>query len=229
MPASCHPFHFATLPELLARRQMFERVGTGLAGVALASLLGEERATAAPDATTGGEPDLRPHFAPKAKAVIQLFQHGGPSHMDLFDPKPELNKRDGQPMPKYFTDLVAISRHGGLLGTPFKFAPAGQCGVEYSEIIPNIAKCADDIAVVRSMYTEHNNHEQALWMMHTGLTVAGRPTIGAWASYALGSESLDLPTYVVLRNDGTLPVDGIRNWSSGWLPPRHQGAHLRNT
>ncbi|MBI3862820.1 MAG: DUF1501 domain-containing protein [Planctomycetia bacterium] len=229
MTGCCRLSDYVTFPELLARRQMFERVGTGLAGVALASLLGEERASAAPDANAGGEPDLRPHFAPKAKAVIQLFQHGGPSHMDLFDPKPELNKRDGQPMPKYFSDLVAISRHGGLLGTPFRFVPAGQCGVEYSEIIPHIAKCADDIAVVRSMYTEHNNHEQALWMMHTGLTVTGRPSIGAWASYALGSECRDLPAYVVLRNDSTMPVDGIRNWSSGWLPPRYQGVHLRNT
>jgi len=102
-------------------------------------------------------------------------------------------------MPKYFTDLVAISAHGNLLGTPFKFAPAGQCGVEYSELIPHTSACADDIALVRSMYTEHNNHEQALWMMHTGLTVAGRPAIGAWASYALGSETRDLPAYVVLR------------------------------
>jgi hypothetical protein len=172
---------------------------------------------------------MGPHFPPKAKAVIQLFQHGGPSHMDLLDPKPELNKRDGQPMPKYFTDLVAISAHGGLLATPFKFKPAGQCGVEYSEIIPHTAECADDIAVIRSMYSEHNNHEQALWHMHTGRIVTGRPTIGAWANYALGSENKDLPAYVVLRDDGSLPVDGARNWSSGWLPPKYQGVHFRHS
>jgi hypothetical protein len=185
-------------------------MGTGLTGLALASLLEDEPLRADTDPADRALADLRPRHAPAARAVIQLFQHGGPSHMDLFDPKPELNKRDGQAMPKYFTDLVAISAHGGLLGTPYKFAPAGQCGVEYSEIIPHVAGCADDIAVVRSMYTEHNNHEQALWMMHTGLTVAGRPSIGAWASYALGSESRDLPAYVVLRNDGAM-VDGIRN------------------
>lgn len=213
-----------SISHLLGRRELFQRVGGGIAGMALASLLLEEQGLAAPVSGT-----LSPHIPPRAKAVIQLFQHGGPSHMDLLDPKPELNQRDGQPMPKYFTDLVAISAHGGLLGTPFKFAPAGQSGIPYSEIIPHTASCADDIAVVRSMYTEHNNHEQALWMMHGGLTVTGRPTLGAWVNYALGSENRDLPAYVVLRNDAALPVDGIRNWSAGWLPPRYAGVHLRTS
>jgi hypothetical protein len=229
MSNTCCNFDFLTLPELIARREMFSRVGTGLTGMALATLLGNDSSAAEPEAVRRDSGLLGPHHAPRAKAVIQLFQHGGPSHMDLFDPKPELNKRDGQPMPKYFTDLVSISRHGNLLGTPFKFAPAGNCGVEYSELIPHTSTCADDITLVRSMYTEHNNHEQALWMIHTGLTVAGRPSIGAWASYALGSETRDLPAYVVLRNDAALPVDGPRNWSAGWLPPRYQGVHLRNT
>ncbi|MBI5758896.1 MAG: DUF1501 domain-containing protein [Planctomycetales bacterium] len=226
----CHNFDFLSLPDLLHRRELFSRVGCGLTGIALASLLGDDDArandvpTSPRTAALGGA-----HYAPKARAVIQLFQHGGPSHMDLFDPKPELNKRDGQPMPKYFNDLVAISAHGGLLGTPFRFRPAGECGVEYSEIIPHIASCADDIAVIRSMHAEHNNHEQALWQMHTGLTITGRPAIGAWVNYALGSENHDLPAYVVLRNDGGMPVDGIRNWSAGWLPPRYAGVHLRNT
>jgi len=227
----CHNSDLLSVPDLLDRREMFTRLGTGLTGVALAAMLAEERLQAG-DSTASAHPAARrvgPHFAPKAKAVIQLFQHGGPSHMDLFDPKPELNKRNGQAMPKYFSDLVAISAHGGLIGTPHKFSPAGQCGVEYSEIIPHIASCADDIAVIRSMYTEHNNHEQALWMMHTGLTVSGRPTLGSWVDYALGSANKDLPAYVVLRNDGALPVDGARNWSSGWLPPRHQGVHFRNS
>ena len=208
------------LSDWIGRREVFSRVGGGLSGIALASLLSQDAAAKTAHA---------PQHAPKAKAVIQLFQHGGPSHMDLFDPKPELNKRNGQPMPKWFTDLVTISAHGGLLGTPHGFAPAGQCGVEYGKIIPHIASCADDIALVRSMYTEHNNHEQALWMMHTGLTITGRPTLGAWVNYALGTENADLPAYVVLRNDSALPVDGARNWSSGWLPPRYQGVHFRNS
>jgi hypothetical protein len=202
----------------LTRRDWLSRSATGFAGLALGTLLAEERASAS-----------SPHHAPKARAVIQLFQHGGPSHMDLLDPKPELNARNGQAMPKYFTDLVKISAHGNLLGSPYKFHKAGKCGVEYSELLPHTATCADDIAVVRSMYTEHNNHEQALWMMHTGRIVSGRPTVGAWVNYALGSENRNLPAYVVLRNDSALPVDKERNWSSGFLPPRYQGVHFRHT
>src|SRR5262245_50725331 len=210
----------------LTRREWFTRTATGFAGIALGALLAEDRAHSAQSAAD--EP-RQPHFPPRARAVIQLFQHGGPSHIDLLDPKPELNRRQGQAMPDYFTDLVRITAHGNLLGTPFRFRPAGQCGVEYSEILPHTATCADDIAVIRSMYTEHNNHEQALWMMHTGRIVSGRPTLGAWVNYALGSENRDLPAYVVLRNDTALPIDGARNWSSGFLPPRYQGVHFRHT
>lgn len=210
---------------LLDRRTLLSQVGAGMAGVALGALLADDsRAESSPDATS-----RRWHHPPRAKAVIQLFQHGGPSHMDLLDPKPELTRRDGQPMPKYFTDLVKISAHGNLLGSPFKFHKAGQCGVEYSELLPHTARSADDIAVVRSMYSEHNNHEQALWHIHTGRIVSGRPTMGSWISYALGAETRDLPAYVVLRHDSQLPVDGARNWSSGFLPPRYQGVHFRHT
>ncbi|MBI2825262.1 MAG: DUF1501 domain-containing protein [Planctomycetia bacterium] len=221
------------LAGLISRRELFSRSAAGIAGMALAALLCEDEARgAASEASTAAAGAGIPpgcHFRPRARSVIQLFQHGGPSHMDLFDPKPELNKRSGQPMPDSFTDLVQITKHGGLLGSPYKFAPAGRCGVEYSEIVPHIAGCADDIAVIRSMYTEHNNHEQALWHMHTGRIVAGRPTVGAWMSYALGSDNHNLPAYVVLRNDAALPVDGVRNWSSGFLPPEHQGVHFRHT
>jgi hypothetical protein len=225
----CGPTSFTTLSELVTRRDLFSRMGGGLAGIALASLLASERSAAAASSHDAASALPRgPHYTPRAKAVIQLFQHGGPSHVDLFDPKPELSKRDGEPMPSYFTDLVQLTPHGGLLGSPFQFIPRGTCGVEYSEIIPHIGRCADDIAVVRSMFTEHNNHEQALWMMHCGLVVAGRPTLGSWVNYALGSENHDLPAYVVLRNDSALPTDGLRNWSAGWLPPRYQGVHFRN-
>src|SRR5687768_15147440 len=139
----CQQLDSLELDQLIARRELFSRVGTGLTGAALAWLLGRDSL-----ANTAGKGNAAPqgyHHRPKATAVIQLFQHGGPSHMDLLDPKPELTKRDGQPMPKYFTDLVAISAHGGLLGVPFRFHPAGQCGVEYSELLPHTAKCADDI------------------------------------------------------------------------------------
>lgn len=210
------------LAHLVSRRELFQRGAAGFAGLALASLLSE-------DESRGDVSAPATHFPAKAKAVIQLFQHGGPSHVDLLDPKPELNARNDQKMPDYFTDLVKISSHGSLLGSPYKFSPAGECGVAYSELIPHTAACADDIAVVRSMFTEHNNHEQALWHMHTGRIVSGRPTLGAWVNYALGSENKNLPAYVVLRNDSALPVDGTRNWSSGFLPPRYQGVHFRHT
>jgi hypothetical protein len=209
------------LLHLLSRRDWLTRTAGGFAGLALGSLLAEN--ARAERAST------RPDFKPRARAVIQLFQHGGPSHLDLLDPKPELTARNGQPMPDSFTDLVKLTKHGNLLGSPFKFRPAGRCGVEYSEVLPHTASCADDIAVIRSIHTEHNNHEQALWMMHTGRIVSGRPTLGAWVNYALGSENQNLPGYVVLRNDSALPVDGARNWSSGFLPPRYQGVHFRHT
>jgi hypothetical protein len=217
-------FSSQALAAVLRRRDFLMHTATGFAGLALGTLLGEVQAHAAAASTASV-----PHFQPRARAVIQLFQHGGPSHMDLLDPKPELNRQTGKPMPPSFTDLVKLTAHGNLMGTPFRFHPAGKCGVPYSEILPHTATCADDIAVIRSMYTEHNNHEQALWMIHTGRIVSGRPTLGAWVHYALGSENQNLPAYVVLRNDAALPTDGPRNWSSGFLPPRYQGVHFRHT
>ncbi|WP_020474829.1 DUF1501 domain-containing protein [Zavarzinella formosa] len=203
------------------RREAIGRLGGGLGAVALAAMLAEERARA--EAKT---PNPKPHHAPKATAVIQLFMHGGPSHMDLLDPKPALEKYDGKPPPAEVADDEKLT--GNLLRSPFKFTPAGKCGTPFSEVLPNIAKHADDIAVIRSMFTEHRNHEQALWMIHGGLTVAGRPSLGAWAAYGLGSENRDLPAYVVLPDPRGLPVDGIRNWSSGWMPPAYQGTQFRS-
>src|SRR6185312_11718323 len=200
----------------LTRREAIGRLGGGFGGVALATLFAEEQARANP----------KPHHAPKATAVIQLFMHGGPSHVDLFDPKPALEKYDGKAPPAEVADDEKIT--GNLLRSPFKFSPSGKCGTPFSEVLPCIATHADDIAVVRSMFTEHRNHEQALWMMHTGLTVAGRPSLGAWAAYGLGSENRNLPAYVVLPDPKGLPVDGIRNWSSGWMPPAYQGTQFRS-
>ena len=214
------------LLELLSRRELFSRSAAGFAGIALGAMLARDSARASESSAHGM---TGTHFPPRAKAVIQLFQHGGPSHMDLLDPKPELNVQNGKPMPAYFTDLVKLTAHGNLLGTPYKFAKMGQCGVEWSEILPHTRELADDIAVVRSMHCEHNNHEQALWQIHTGRIVSGRPTLGAWVNYALGSENENLPAYVVLRNDSSLPTDGARNWSAGFLPPKYQGVHFRHT
>ena len=202
----------------LTRREAINRLGGGLGSVALAAFLAEEQARA--------EGNPKPHHAPKATAVIQLFMHGGPSHVDLLDPKPALDKFDGKAPPAEVADDEKLT--GNLLKSPFKFAPAGKSGTPFSEVLPLTSAHADDIAVIRSMFTEHRNHEQAIWMMNSGLTVSGRPTLGAWAAYGLGSENKNLPAYVVLPDPRGLPVDGIRNWASGWMPPTYQGTQFRS-
>src|SRR5882724_4497233 len=204
----------------LSRREILSTLGGGFGGLALASML---RA----DAPCPHDLQPRqPHFPAKATAVIQLFMHGGPSHLDLLDPKPMLDRYDGQPPPAEVADDERLT--GNLLKSAFRFRKHGQSGLEFSEVLPHTARHADKIAVVRSMFTEHRNHEQALWMMHTGLIVAGRPTLGAWVAYGLGSENQNLPAYVVLPDPRGLPVDGIRNWSSGWMPPLYQGMTFRS-
>ena len=217
-----------TFPSLLTRREVLARMGGGFGGVALAALLGGPRPVQAGEA--GPERfDLAPkpsHFPARARAVIQLFMHGGPSHVDLLDPKPLLEKYDGKAPPKEVADDEKLT--GNLLKSPYKFQKHGQSGIEFSETLPHIAKHADELAIIRSMFTGHRNHEQALWMMHTGLIVSGRPSIGAWVAYGLGTENQNLPAYVVLPEPRGLPVDGIRNWSSGWMPPLFQGTPFRS-
>jgi hypothetical protein len=203
------------------RREVLARLGGGFGGIALGALFGADAHAAPHDLSP-----RRPHYAPRARAVIQLFMHGGPSHVDLLDPKPLLAKYDGKPPPAEVADDEKIT--GNLLKSPYAFRKHGQSGLELSETLPHTATHADDLAVIRSLYTEHRNHEQALWMMHTGLTVAGRPSVGAWAAYALGSPNRNLPAYVVLPDPRGLPVDGIRNWSGGWLPPLYQGTPFRS-
>src|SRR5947207_15192400 len=202
--------HHATLN----RRELLSRLGGGLGGLALSTLLAE----AASKHDVSVKP---PHFRPKARAVISLFMHGGPSHVDLLDPKPMLKKYDGKMPPAEVADDEKIT--GNLLASPFTFRKHGKSGLELSETLPHLGAHADKLAVIRSMYTEHRNHEQAGWMMHGGLIVAGRPSIGAWVAYGLGTFNQNLPAYVVLPDLKGLPVDGIRNWSSGWMPPLFQG------
>ena len=219
--------------DFLTRRGFFNSVGQGLVGIALADLLARngsslERQT---HATAPKRFDLTPktpHFAPRAKSVIQLFMHGGPIQVDLIDPKPALEKYDGQKFPGVI-DVQQSEEAGGILKIHFKFAMYGQSGIEVSDIMPHVAQRVDDLCVIRSMWTEHINHEPALWMIHTGRTIPGRPSIGTWLVYGLGSESQDLPAYVVLDDPKGLPVDGIRDWSSRWLPPQFQGTRFRAT
>jgi len=218
-----------TSKPVLDRRDFFSRVGDGLYGAALASLVGSDL-FAAPSARTAS--DLRPklqHFQPKARAVIQLFMNGGPSQMDMFDPKPALEKYSGQlPGRDLTNDVQSLTQAGGLMPSPFKFAKHGESGIELCELLPHLAKHVDDIALIRSMYTTAFNHSPALYIMHGGRLFPERPTLGAWVLYGLGSENQNLPAYVVLDDPKGLPVNGIENWQSGWLPPVFQGTRLRS-
>lgn len=196
-------------------RRRFLGQSTGLVGsLALQWLLTREaQASTAP--------------AARAKSVICLFQHGGPSQMDLFDPKPELTRLNGQPYPGEI-EVHFTGQAGNLLGSPFSFAPAGQCGMQLSELLPHTASVADDITLIRSMKTFTVDHEAGLRLIHSGKIQAGRPAWGSWLLYALGSENENLPGYVVLADPGGLPIDGVRNWSSGWLPAVYQGTPFRS-
>jgi hypothetical protein len=211
---------------ILSRRELFQFTGIGLGSLALAWLLKDDSLRAnesVPSAVPHN--DLRPrpsHFPAQARAVIQLYQEGGPSHLDLFDPKPELTKRHGQPHP----DGVEIFMKGNknvLMASPFQFRPHGECGMELSELVPQLGAIADDLCLVRSMHTEHNNHPEAHAMMLTGKIFPGRPTMGAWISYALGTENQNLPAYIVLRDPKGYTGNTKRSWSGGWLPAIYQG------
>jgi hypothetical protein len=217
------------------RRDFLTSTGFGVGSLALAHLLANDGLLGAE--TSPGKPpenlplDLlpkAPHIAPRATAMISLFMHGGPSHVDLFDPKPELSTRSGT---EYQGDVVYsfVNRaNKKLFGSPWKFEKRGQCGTEISELLPEIASIADDMCLVRSMHTGHNGHEVSIRYFHGGIAgVTGRPTLGSWMVYGLGSESRNLPAYMVLSDPGGHPVDGTHNWSSGFLPPLYQGTVLR--
>ena len=199
-----------------SRRAFLARYCGALGSLALAHLVSEESRAA-------GIPSAK---APRAKSVICLFQHGGPSQMDLFDPKPELNRWHGKPHPGQL-ETHFDKQKGNVLGSPFRFRPSGSSGIVLSELLPHTAAIADDLTLVRSMTTESVDHESALRLIHSGKFQAGRPTLGSWVVYALGSENRDMPAYVVLTDPGGLPVDGTRNWSSGWLPATYQGTPFR--
>lgn len=211
----------------MSRRDLVQCLGGGLGGLALSGLLpgGTARVEGAEGERFSVDPRAA-HHEPRATAVIQLFMHGGPSHVDLLDPKPELTRLDGQSPPGEVADDE--NRTTYLMGSPFPFSKHGQSGLEFSSVMAGVARHADDIAVIRSMFTEHRNHEQAIWMANTGLIVSGRPNLGSWVAYGLGSENQNLPAYVALPDPTGVPTDGARNWSSGWLPPLYQGTSIRS-
>lgn len=206
-------------------RRMFLGQHAGNVGLlALASMLNEQRPVSAAGtlSTTG---DL---IRPRATSVICLFQNGGPSQMDLFDPKPELTKWHGQPYPAGDLETHFDKQKGNVLGSPYRFRKYGQSGMEMCELLPHTGSIADEITLVRSMKTGSVDHEAALRMIHSGRLFAGMPTLGSWITYALGTENQDLPAYVVLSDPGGLPIDGEKNWSSGWLPAVYQGTVFRS-
>lgn len=220
------------VPAGLSRRAFLQQNAFGIGGVALACLLQDEGLLAAPAKPVETNiNDLKPripHFEPQAKAMISLFMHGGPSHMDLLDPKPELTKYSGTDYQGEIRYSFVNRASKKLLGSPWKFQKHGECGTEVSELLPHLAGIVDDICVLRSMHTGHNGHEVSIRYFHNGIPAAlGRPTLGSWMVYGLGSESQELPAYVVLTDPGGHPVDGTHNWTSGFMPPTFQGTVLR--
>ena len=201
----------------MTRRDALCTMGTGFGMLGFAGLLRGELAR------NPLEPK-QPHFAPKAKRVIFLFLNGGPSQVDTFDPKPMLAKFNGQPMPT--PNLKTERKTGNLLRSPFTFKKYGQSGIELSEIFPHLGECVDDLCVIRSMYTDRPNHEPSLFLMNCGEKLPGRPSMGSWITYGLGTENQNLPGFVVLCPGQ--PVVGPQLWSSTFLPAVYHGTQIPN-
>jgi hypothetical protein len=219
-------------PKQVARRWFLQECGVGLGAMALAQFLGTaQRASAAP---AGVNPlaSRAPHFPGKAKSVIYLFMAGAPSHLELFDNKPQLAKFDGTlPPPELIKGYRAafINPSSKLLGPKFKFAKHGQSGAELSELLPHLAEVADDVTIIRSMATDAFNHAPGQIMMNTGSQIFGRPSMGAWVTYGLGSESENLPGFVVFSTGKKGPSGGNSNWGCGFLPTVYQGVQFRGS
>jgi hypothetical protein len=209
------------LPQPLTRRQMLSRCAGGFGAVALAALMGD-RAYGA-----GSVPfaPRAPHYPAKARSVIFLFMEGGVSHVDSFDPKPLLAKEHGQPF-KMKVEPTQFNQNGNTMKSHWSFKQYGQSGIPVSELFPHVAQCVDDLALVRSMTSEFSEHAAANYFLHTGTGTQGRPSMGCWASYGLGSECENLPGFVVL-NSGKMPIGGPDSFNSGFLPATYQGSVFR--
>lgn len=215
-----------------SRRHFLASSSMSLGSVALAWLLDKDEVRA-----EAIKPDIglqsydllpkQPHHPPRAQAMISLFMQGGPSHIDLFDPKPEMAKWDGKKFPgtvKYDNAAQASSK---VFHCPWKFQKHGECGMELSELLPHLAGVVDDITLVRSTRTGVNNHGQSIYALNTGRIQKGRPALGSWLTYGLGTQSQELPAYVAMTDPAGLPVVGVQNWSNGWLPSLYQGTVVR--
>lgn len=206
----------------ISRRDLLRTAGGGIAGLALADLLrAEGLQRVSPLAVQA------PHFAAKAKAVISIFCYGGVSHVDTFDPKPELLKRQGETIPGK-TIQVSQGTPGGLMPSSWEFKKHGKSGMEVSSLFPHVATKVDEIALIRSMYCTSNDHAPALYQMNTGFIQAGHPSMGSWLTYGLGSENQNLPGFVVFADWRGGPIGGAPNWSNGFMPAAYQGTPFRS-
>src|SRR5207247_5841397 len=229
---NCQDYLYRNMhPKLVRRRWFFEQCGIGLGAMALGHLLADAGlAASATEAAANPLAPKKPHYTPKAKSIIFLFMAGAPSHLELFDFKPQLAKFDGTLPP---ADLLKgyraafINPSSTLLGPKFKFAKHGQCGAELSELLPHLAEVADDITLIKSMHTDAFNHAPAQIFMNTGSQQFGRPSIGSWVTYGLGSESEDLPGFIVFSSGKKGPSGGNSNWGSGFPPTVYQGVQFR--
>jgi hypothetical protein len=224
----------AAMFSLLTRRTFLQRSTTGLGTLALASLLKPELFAAGEGPAVPGAL-RRLHFAPKAKRVIYLFMSGAPSHLDLFDPKPKLIEMTGKDLPdsvrqgQRITTMTSGQKNLFCVGSPFAFQKHGTCGMDVSELLPHTAKIADELTWLRAMHTDPINHDPAVTFFGTGHQQPGRPTMGAWCSYGLGSENADLPAYVVLTSGGGGQPLQSRYWGSGFLPAQHGATQFRGS
>ena len=212
-------------PKAVSRREMLCRAANGFGGLALAALMAEDTAAAELGRSINPMLPRPPRFTAKAKSVIFLFMDGGPSQIDTFDPKPRLDKEAGQPIPLE-TPTTVFNISDQIFPSPFAFQQHGESGAWVSELFPHVATCVDDLAIIRSMVADHSEHTAANYFMHTGSGFQGRPSMGAWVTYGLGSHCRDLPGFVVL-DSGLIPPGGLDIFGSGFLPAAYQGTLFR--
>ncbi|MFZ9825081.1 MAG: DUF1501 domain-containing protein, partial [Gemmataceae bacterium] len=212
---------------MFTRREWLNQTGAGFGSLALASLLSREGQAA--DRSSNPLAASASHYPARIRSVIFLFMYGGPSHIDLFDPKPTLARYDGQPIPVFKQDDVFMSgkTKNIAMKSPYRFARHGQSGIEISEKYPELARHADKLCVIRSMHCESNNHGPAIFQMNSGSILAGRPSLGSWLAYGLGTEGENLPGYVVMLDHQGAPINGAMNWSNGFMPAAYQGVPFR--
>jgi hypothetical protein len=218
-----------------SRREFLLRAGGGIGGLALAAMMADQSASSvhaadgAPAAAPNPLAPRKPHFDPLVRRIIWLFMHGGPSHIDLFDPKPDLVKFGGQPLPDSFGAVMTRRKvaQNPLLAPVMPFAPRGESGLEVSDFLPHIAACADQLCVIRSCHGDSVNHPQSVYQMNTGSILMGKPSVGSWVAYGLGTENRNMPAFVVLPDPGGGLKGGPPAWGSGFLPATFQGTTMR--